>query len=335
MYLNIKNLNKSFGETKVLNNISFSANKGEFITLLGPSGCGKSTLLRCIAGLESIDSGEIVIDSQAMHNIKPQKRQMGMVFQNYALFPNMHALDNIMFGMKVAKTPIAERLKRAKSVIDMVELNGREHHYPHELSGGQKQRVALARSLVMNPRVLFLDEPFSALDAKIRKSLRQQIRDIQQSLQLTTIFVTHDQQEALMVSDQILLLNAGIIEQRGQAEAIYTQPVSQFAAGFIGNFNILNSQQSQQLLGINDTIAIRPEAICFANELPAHWQSVRQFSATIKHITLHGNVINYEVVSNGITLNIEALNRDQSISVKSGDQASFAVAKHNCHRLTS
>lgn len=196
-FVEIKNFEKSFGDTKVLKNLSLNIEEGEFITLLGPSGCGKSTLLRCIAGLNSIDSGSIFIDNKDMTNTLPKDRHIGMVFQNYALFPNMTVWENIGFGLKMKKEKDYD--EKIKSIIDMVELNGKEDYYPNELSGGQQQRVAFARALITRPKILLLDESLSALDAKIRKSLRDKLRKIQKQLGITTIFVTHDQEEALAV----------------------------------------------------------------------------------------------------------------------------------------
>lgn len=201
-YVIAENLTKSFGQNQVFSDIQFTIEKGEFITLL-PSGCGKSTLLRCIAGLEQPDSGELYINRQNITHQPAQQRGVGMVFQSYALFPNMTVAENIAFGLKMRKVSATERNKAVCEVIDMVELQGKENQYPHQLSGGQRQRVALARALVMKPQILLLDEPLSALDARIRKHLRQQIREIQRELGLTTIFVTHDQDEAMIMSDRI------------------------------------------------------------------------------------------------------------------------------------
>lgn len=330
MYLDVHNLHKSFDKTPVLKDISFGAERGQFITLLGPSGCGKSTLLRCLAGLEQIDSGDIVVDGKSMNHLSPQKRNMGMVFQHYALFPNMTALDNILFGLKVSKIPMQERLSRAQEAIDMVELKGREHHYPNALSGGQKQRVALARALVMNPKILFLDEPFSALDARIRKSLRQQVRDIQQALNLTTIFVTHDQQEALMISDNILLLNQGVIEQQGSAEHIYTRPVSPFAAGFIGNYNQLDATFSKDILDMAHDTVIRPEAICLSEECPQNWTDTVTLQADIERVTLLGNVLSYDLNIDGTPITMERLNRDNHIPHQPGQSVYLTINRAYC-----
>ena len=260
-YLNVTQLNKSYGPTSIFENIDFSADEGEFVTLLGPSGCGKSTLLRCIAGLTDVDSGKILLQGQDIVPLPPQKRTIGMVFQSYALFPNMTVEKNVAFGLKMQKLPGGDIQKRVMEALALVELTDFARRYPHQLSGGQCQRVALARSLVTRPRLLLLDEPLSALDARIRRHLREQIRNIQQELKLTTIFVTHDQEEALTLSDRIVLMNRGKIVQNGNAEALYTQPVDLFAAGFIGNYNLLSAEQATQLTGQTFTgqVAIRPE----------------------------------------------------------------------------
>src|SRR5690606_20051621 len=228
-FLSIRGLHKSYGQTAIFSDIHCEIGKGEFVTLLGPSGCGKSTLLRCIAGLTEVNGGQILLDGQDLVPLSPQKRGIGMVFQSYALFPNMTVQQNVAFGLRMQKVPTAEASRRPAEVLRLVELNDYAARYPHQLSGGQCQRVALARSLVTRPRLLLLDEPLSALDARIRKHLREQIRSIQQELGLTTLFVTHDQEEALTMSDRIFLMNAGRIVQSGDAESLYTAPVDAFA----------------------------------------------------------------------------------------------------------
>ena len=219
-FVSVEQLDKSYGATSIFRDIDFAAARGEFVTLLGPSGCGKSTLLRCIAGLTEVDSGRILIDGEDVVPLPPQKRGIAMVFQSYALFPNMTVQQNVAFGLRMQKVPAAELKQRVAEAIELVELGEYAARYPHQLSGGQCQRVALARSLVTRPRLLLLDEPLSALDARIRKHLREQIRRIQQELGLTTVFVTHDQEEALTLSDRIVLMNAGRIVQSGDAETL-------------------------------------------------------------------------------------------------------------------
>ncbi|MEB5972280.1 ABC transporter ATP-binding protein [Pantoea dispersa] len=303
-YLNVTQLNKSYGPTTIFENIDFSADEGEFVTLLGPSGCGKSTLLRCIAGLTDVDSGTILLQGQDLVPLPPQKRTIGMVFQSYALFPNMTVEKNVAFGLKMQKLSAGEIQQRVMEALALVELTDFARRYPHQLSGGQCQRVALARSLVTRPRLLLLDEPLSALDARIRRHLREQIRHIQQELKLTTIFVTHDQEEALTLSDRIVLMNRGRIVQNGNAETLYTQPVDLFAAGFIGNYNLLSAEQATQLTGqpFSSQVAIRPESI----QLCAPQAGI---TATILSHSLLGNVIRYRVLANQVELSVDVLNR--------------------------
>jgi putative spermidine/putrescine transport system ATP-binding protein len=305
-YLSIQNLHKCYGATTVFTDINCEINKGEFITLLGPSGCGKSTLLRCIAGLTSVDGGKIRLDGEDLLPLSPQKRGISMVFQSYALFPNMTVQQNVAFGLRMQKIKGSEAEQRVKEVLALVELTDFANRYPQQLSGGQCQRVALARSLVTRPRLLLLDEPLSALDARIRKHLREQIRSIQRELGLTTIFVTHDQEEALTMSDRIVLMNGGKIVQSGAAEDLYTAPADAFAAGFIGNYNLLDPEAASRLLArpVGSRIAIRPEAI-----------EVAQNGAIEAHIRSHsllGNVIRYRVEARGVELLVDVLNRSPS-----------------------
>src|SRR5476651_1006173 len=305
-YLQVTQLNKSYGPTQIFNNIDFSAGEGEFVTLLGPSGCGKSTLLRCLAGLTSVDSGKIVLQGQDIVPLPPQQRGIGMVFQSYALFPNMTVEANVSFGLKMQKLPAGDVHRRVGEVLELVEMNDYAKRYPHQLSGGQCQRVALARSLVTQPRLLLLDEPLSALDARIRKHLREQIRAIQRELGLTTIFVTHDQEEALTMSDRIFLMNQGRIVQSGDAETLYTAPVNVFAAGFIGNYNLLEAEDATRLMQrpINSRVAIRPEAIQLS--------LTGSLEGEVRSHSLLGNVIRYRVEARGVELVVDVLNRSAS-----------------------
>ncbi len=302
-FISIENLQKTYSGTPVFSDIQCHIARGEFITLLGPSGCGKSTLLRCIAGLTPVDHGCILLDGQDLVPLSPQKRQIGMVFQSYALFPNMTVAQNVAFGLRIQKVNTADSQQRVDEMLRLVELQDFARRYPHQLSGGQCQRVALARSLVTRPRLLLLDEPLSALDARIRKHLREQIRAIQRELNLTTIFVTHDQEEALTMSDRIFLMNQGRIVQSGDAETLYTAPVDAFAAGFIGNYNLLEPDVANRLLQrpVAGRIAIRPEAIELHAQGTLH--------ARIRSHSLLGNVIRYRVEANGVDLVVDVLNR--------------------------
>ena len=302
-YLSLRGLHKSYGATSIFSDIHCEIGKGEFVTLLGPSGCGKSTLLRCIAGLTEVNGGQILLDGEDLVPQAPQKRGIGMVFQSYALFPNMTVQQNVTFGLRMQKVAKEESAERVHEALAMVELGDFAARYPHQLSGGQCQRVALARSLVTRPRLLLLDEPLSALDARIRKHLREQIRGIQQDLGLTTIFVTHDQEEALVLSDRIFLMNAGKIVQSGDAETLYTAPVDVFAAGFIGNYNLLDAETASRLLGrpIGSRVAIRPEAIQIGSQ--------GSIEAQIRSHGLLGNVIRYRIEARGVELLVDVLNR--------------------------
>ncbi|MCU1716834.1 ABC transporter ATP-binding protein [Pseudomonas sp. 5P_3.1_Bac2] len=319
-FLSIQGLHKSYGATSIFSDINCEINQGEFITLLGPSGCGKSTLLRCIAGLTEVNGGRILLDGDDLLPLKPQKRGIGMVFQSYALFPNMTVEQNVAFGLRMQKVSANESAQRVKQVLELVELNDFATRYPHQLSGGQCQRVALARSLVTRPRLLLLDEPLSALDARIRKHLREQIRSIQQELKLTTLFVTHDQEEALTLSDRIVLMNAGRIVQSGAATELYSAPVDAFAAGFIGNYNLLDAEQASRLLGrpVGSRVAIRPEAI----ELAANGT----IEAQIRSHSLLGNVIRYRVEARGVELLVDVLNRAPEDLQSNGQAIKLSIA---------
>ena len=313
-YLEVSNLSKNYGSTPVFCDINFQMQQGEFITLLGPSGCGKSTLLRCIAGLTPFDGGRIDVGGEDIGHTPPQKRGIGMVFQSYALFPNMTVYENTAFGLRMQGVNASERATRVSEILSLVELQAHAEKYVHQLSGGQRQRVALARALVVRPRILLLDEPFSALDARIRKSLQEEIRRIQLQLKLTTIFVTHDQEEAMILSDRIFLMDGGKIVQNGTAEAVYTRPNSCVAARFMGNYNLLDAAQAKALFGMNirGQLAIRPESIDLrapggVAERPA---STVQRSARITRHQLLGNVIRYQVDVAGVLLMVDVLNRN-------------------------
>lgn len=314
-YLQVTQLNKHYGQTQIFNNIDFSAKEGEFVTLLGPSGCGKSTLLRCLAGLTDVDSGQILLQGEDLVPLPPQKRGIGMVFQSYALFPNMTVEGNVAFGLKMQKLSASEVTRRVGEVLELVELNEFARRYPHQLSGGQCQRVALARSLVTQPRLLLLDEPLSALDARIRRHLREQIRRIQREMNLTAIFVTHDQEEALTMSDRIVLMNKGQIVQNGDAETLYTAPVNAFAAGFIGNYNLLSAEQAQRLTGqtYRSQVAIRPESIAIVSP-------EQGIPARIVNHSLLGNVVRYQVLVNDVELAVDVLNRSKDSLFADGIQ---------------
>lgn len=248
-FLELTHVQKSFGPVKVVHDFNMSIEEGEFVSFLGPSGCGKTTVLRMIAGFESVTGGTITIGGVNQNGLKPNKRNIGMVFQAYALFPNMTVAENVAFGLKVAGASKAEIDARVKEMLDLIHLGHLADRYPYQMSGGQQQRVALARALANKPKVLLLDEPLSALDAKIRVSLREEIRAIQRKLGITTIFVTHDQEEALSISDRIVVMNAGIADQIGTPSDIYNRPATRFVAGFVGTLNILEAKVENRAAG--------------------------------------------------------------------------------------
>lgn len=252
-YLKIDNINKKFGGFQALENINFEIEEGEFICLLGPSGCGKTTLLRIISGLEDETSGKVYLRDEDITNLPPAKRNFGIVFQSYVLFPNMTAGENIAYGLKSRKLPNDEIDKRVDEVLQLVGLQEEKNKYPNKLSGGQQQRVAIARAIALSPKILLLDEPLSALDAKVREHLRIEIKNIQRTLGITTVMVTHDQEEALTMGDKIVVMNNAKVEQIGTPEEIYKNPTNKFVADFVGNINFF------QYKGKNR--ALRPEEI--------------------------------------------------------------------------
>ena len=238
-YLVLTDVQKRFGEFVAVEGFNLAAERGEFVSFLGPSGCGKTTTLRMIAGFEQPTAGSIVLDGQDITDRPPNKRNIGMVFQSYALFPNMTVADNVGFGLKVRKRPADQIRKRVDELLEIVNLSEKGSRFPYQLSGGQQQRVALARALAFEPQVLLLDEPLSALDAKIRVALRQEIRSIQRQLGITTVYVTHDQEEALSLSDRVVVMSEGRMEQVGTPFEIYNFPSTAFVASFVGTLNVL------------------------------------------------------------------------------------------------
>ena len=240
-YLEVKHATKQFGASfMALNGVSVSVERGEFFTLLGPSGCGKTTLLRSIAGFNDLTSGEITLDGSNLRIVPPHQRDIGMVFQDYAVFPHLSVFDNVAFGLKPRKVPAPEVKTRVAQALEAVRLGAMADRLPAAMSGGQQQRIGLARAMVINPRLLLMDEPLSNLDAKLRIELREEIRDIQKQVDIATIYVTHDQEEALAISDRICVMNAGRIEQVGTPQEIYGNPQTRFVAEFVGTLNIFS-----------------------------------------------------------------------------------------------
>lgn len=272
----IDGVSKTFGEHAVLKDISFTIRPGEFFTLLGPSGCGKTTLLRAIAGFHPINGGKILFNGQNVTTLPAWDRNIGFVFQNYALWPNQTVFDNVAYGLKLRKVPKAEIGERVRTALAQVELHGVEARYPAEMSGGMQQRIALARALVIDPPLLLMDEPMSNLDARLRVSLRHELRDLQKRLGLTAIYVTHDQEEALEMSDRIAVMQSGIVQQLADPETIYARPANRFVAEFVGSANFLPGTFEEEGFAIADgprvhlaqrresgpgTLMVRPEQV--------------------------------------------------------------------------
>ncbi|TJX63279.1 ABC transporter ATP-binding protein [Soehngenia saccharolytica] len=295
MFIEINNLKKSYKDKLVVENFTLGIEKGEFVTILGASGCGKTTTLKMIGGFLKPDGGNIIIDGKDITNVAANLRPTATVFQNYALFPNMNVIDNVSYGLKFKKIKKSEARKMAEEMLDTIGL--KEHAYSdiNKLSGGQMQRVALARALILNPKVLLLDEPFSNLDAKLRVKMREEIKQIQHKFGITMIFVTHDQEEALSISDRVVIMNEGRIEQIGKPEEVYKNPKTLFVADFIGRINIIEMNGEKRM--------IRPENISIDRQRG-------DFEGQIYDKQFKGVYITYFINSKYGTLQVDTLNSD-------------------------
>lgn len=305
MYVELKNINKTFGDYKASDNVSFGIEKGELIGLLGPSGSGKTTILRMIAGLENPDSGDIIIDGQVVNNIPASKRGIGFVFQNYALFRYMTVYKNVAFGLKVQKIDKKEIDKRVRELIKLVGLEGLEDRYPSQLSGGQRQRVAFARALAPNPHLLLLDEPFAAIDAKVRQELRSWLKELVGKLGITSIFVTHDQDEAIEVADKLVITNKGRIEQTGTPFDIYRNPQTSFVASFFGQPSFVRDYQNFKTfenIENADGAVIRPEFVNISKKNENQKYKSSAAEGTVERISFRGSNIEITVSVNGAFL---------------------------------
>ncbi|MDS0524777.1 sulfate ABC transporter ATP-binding protein [Clostridium sp. SHJSY1] len=329
MYVELRKINKSYGSFKASNNVNFNIDEGKLIGLLGPSGSGKTTILRMIAGLETPDSGDIIIGGTKVNNIPAGKRGIGFVFQNYALFRHMTIYDNIAFGLEVKKASKTEIKKRVTELIELIGLKGLEKRYPHQLSGGQRQRVAFARALAPSPKLLLLDEPFAAIDAKVRKELRAWLREMISKLGITSIFVTHDQDEAVEVADEIIVTNKGVIEQMGTPIEIYKNPKTPFVTQFIGESTII--EEYKKLKGFSeDTLGekaiVRPEFIQIGiskEEMPVPSAAEK---GKVSAVSFRGNNLEIQVKVGDIFLTSYRSLEDEQLNVN--DQVYVLV-----HRL--
>ncbi len=311
-FLEINNVSKKFGATEAVSDFNLQIEKGELVSFLGPSGCGKTTTLRMVAGFEIPTSGRIVMDGKDITEMPPNQRDVGMVFQSYALFPNMTVAGNIGFGLKIMKKSLEETNQRVQNMLELINMPEYAQRYPYQLSGGQQQRVALARALALRPDVLLLDEPLSALDAKIRVSLRAEIRAIQRKLGITAIYVTHDQEEALSLSDRVVVMNAGRMEQVGTPFEIYNFPKTTFVANFVGTLNSASAEVvdperglvsvdgvqlesaldlKQMKKGDKVRVAIRPERFNFVSQE----KKANIVDCTIETITFLGSIVRIQV----------------------------------------
>lgn len=345
-FLEISNLQKRFGSQTVVHDFSISVDKGEFITFLGPSGCGKTTILRMLAGFESPSNGSIVFDSKDVTHLRTNQRNVGMVFQSYALFPNMTVAENIGFGLKVANMPQARISARVQEMLALIKLDALAGRYPWQMSGGQQQRVALARAIANKPKVLLLDEPLSALDAKIRVSLREEIRALQRELGITTVFVTHDQEEALSISDRIVVLNEGRVEQAGTPSDIYNFPRTRFVASFVGTLNQLSGvvadvaagqirvgdqvlKSSNAITGLaagqSCRLAIRPEAIVL--EPPQSGKNA--VSSVVEDVSFLGSIVRIRTRLGAEVISLDVFNDPNQTLPQCGAAVSLGFSYEN------
>ena len=349
-FLELTNVHKQFGDLAAVENFNLDVHRGEFVSFLGPSGCGKTTTLRMIAGFERPTSGTIVVDGTDITNRPPNRRNVGMVFQSYALFPNMTVAQNIGFGLRVRRTPSDKIRAKVEELLALIHLPEKGDGFPWQLSGGQQQRVALARALAIEPQVLLLDEPLSALDAKIRIALRKEIRGIQRQLGITTVYVTHDQEEALSLSDRVVVMSEGRIEQIGSPAEIYNSPATPFVASFVGTLNLLAARvvdasagrlsvEGQEVRaakpvteapnGGTVTLALRPESL----EL-GEGGGANRFSGTVEDVSFLGSIVRSRISLGGDSMvsfdtfndpNVEPPSIGSTATISFPPQASLVV----------
>lgn len=317
--LSLIEINKYFGDVHVLKDVSFEIEHGEFLTLLGPSGCGKTTLLRCVAGLETVNSGDILLNGRSIKELAPHKRNVNTVFQNYALFPHLNVYDNVVYGPRVKKVLSEGELKReVQEILELVQMTGYEKRMPHQLSGGQKQRIAIARALINKPDILLLDEPLGALDLKLRKHMQSELANLQRQAQTTFVYVTHDQDEALNMSDRIVVMDEGVVQQLGTPRDIYNNPENLFVTSFIGDRNIilvdiLQIQEGFSKVKAGDNVI----SICSSKE------NLKEGEKALLAIHMDKMKVSCEKVSNslfGEVLSVHFAGSQIRIEIKVGDR---------------
>jgi sulfate transport system ATP-binding protein len=339
MSIEIKNVTKKFGEVTAVNRVNFSVHDGELVGLLGPSGGGKTTVLRMIAGLEVPTEGDIFIRGQRMNDVSVQHRNIGFVFQSYALFKNMNVARNIAFGLKIKKWKKPDIEARVAELITLFGLSGLEKRYPHQLSGGQRQRVAIARALAPKPSVLLLDEPFGAVDAKSRPELREWLVTLHHELNVTTIFVTHDQEEAMEVSNRIVIFSKGNLEQIGTPREVYEQPANEFVARFVGVMNVLDTEVSGGIARLNELefpsnghpngsrlrIGFRPYSVQISNDL-----SLLPYRAVLRHTFFLGILLRLELeLPSGLIIRSRITKEEYSqLGLEDGREVSFQIKNY-------
>jgi sulfate/thiosulfate transport system ATP-binding protein len=337
--IELRNVSKVFGEVAAVQKVSFSVREGELMALLGPSGGGKTTVLRMIAGLEMPSSGDVLIRGQRVNDLSVQQRNIGFVFQNYALFKNMNVFKNIAFGLKIKKSKRGDILARVAELLSLFGLEGLEKRYPHQLSGGQRQRVAIARALAPKPSVLLLDEPFGAVDAKIRQELREWLVTLHHDLNVTTIFVTHDQEEALEVANRIVIFSRGLLEQVGTPREVYEQPANEFVARFIGVMNVLEPEVRNGVASIGELefpaagrpdgqklrIGFRPYAVQISGDLSQY-----RYPAVLRHTFFLGVLLRVELeLPSGLTIRARMTKEEYAHQgLEDGKHVSFQIRQY-------
>lgn len=304
MFLSIKKLSKKYGSLEAVKSFSLDIKRGELVSILGPSGCGKTTTLKLLGGFEISNSGSIELDGVDLTELPPEKRPFITIFQNYALFPHMNVLENVAYGLKFKGVSRKDALDRARKILERLSLSEHEREKVHNLSGGQQQRVAIARALILNPSILLLDEPFSSLDAKLRLSMREELKRIQRESGVTMIFVTHDQEEAMSISDKIVVMNDGLIEQTGEPEDIYNHPATSFVRNFIGDINIIENK------------FVRPERVSLKKDLQGNFVVAQKL--------FRGNLISYfvENLERKILIRADEMNHGRNL-IKKGDRVTL------------